>query len=45
MVREWFEEMVKFAEEEWNRPESVFQHIDKLFAETIEQIKQQKINF
>ena len=43
--REWFEEMVKFAEEEWNRPESVFQHIDKLFAETIEQIKQQKINF
>ena len=43
--REWFENIVKFAEKEWSRPESVFQHIDKAFADTIEQIKQQKINF
>lgn len=27
--REWFEKVVKFAEEHWQRPESVFQHIYK----------------
>jgi len=26
----WFDEVVKWAEETWDRPESVFQHIDKI---------------
>lgn len=25
--RDWFVAVVKFAEENWNRPESIFQHI------------------
>ena len=25
--REWFEKTVKWAEENWERPESIFQHI------------------
>jgi hypothetical protein len=32
--RPWFEEVVKFAEENWQRPESVFQHISKILADT-----------
>ena len=28
--REWFIGLVKWAEENWNRPESVFQHVPKL---------------
>lgn len=28
--REWFEEVVRIAEECWDRPESVFQHIVKI---------------
>lgn len=31
--KEWFEEVVKFAEENWKRPESVFQHILKLMRQ------------
>ena len=27
---EWFRAVVKLAEERWERPESVFQHIDKI---------------
>jgi hypothetical protein len=34
--RNWFESVVKFAEENHERPESVFQHIDKLFIQSIE---------
>lgn len=30
---DWFEEIVKIAEAEWKRPESVFQHIDKMLLE------------
>jgi len=32
--REWFENVVKFAEQNWQRPESVFQHISKILVET-----------
>lgn len=32
----WFKEVVKFAEAEWERPESVFQHIHKLLAEQVD---------
>lgn len=31
--KEWFEKVVKFAELEWNRPESIFQHILKMLQE------------
>jgi len=30
-VKEHFEKCVKFAEDTWDRPESVFQHLDKIF--------------
>ena len=29
---EWFDSVVKFAEENWERPESIFQHIDKIIC-------------
>lgn len=32
--RAWFVDVVSFAEKEWKRPESVFQHILKLLQET-----------
>lgn len=31
--KEWFEETVKHAEENWDRPESVFQHIPKILQQ------------
>ncbi|MGK0413227.1 MAG: hypothetical protein ACJA1B_001429 [Polaribacter sp.] len=31
----WFEEIVKYAEDEWKRPESVFQHIAQLLEDQI----------
>ena len=31
--KEWFDLTVEFAEENWERPESVFQHIAKLLTE------------
>ncbi len=35
--KEWFESVVKEAEETWQRPESVFQHISKiLHAHTVD---------
>ena len=30
----WFEGAVKFAEEEWDRPESVFQHIPRMMSDS-----------
>lgn len=33
--REWFMAMVDWAQENWSRPESVFQHMDRLLKETI----------
>ena len=33
--RPWFEATVRMAEENWQRPESVFQHIPKLLTETL----------
>lgn len=32
--REWFVSVVKWAEENWERPESIFQHIPKCLEET-----------
>ena len=32
--REWFIEVVKMAEERWQRPESVFQHIPRMLKES-----------
>jgi hypothetical protein len=32
---EWFEKAIDYAEKNWSRPESVFQHIPRLMAETI----------
>ena len=32
----WFEEIVKMAEANWNRPESVFQHIGRILQEHID---------
>lgn len=34
--RTWFEEVVKYAELNWKRPESVFQHISKILVEQID---------
>ena len=31
--REWFEIVIEQAEKNWNRPESVFQHIPKILKE------------
>jgi len=31
--KEWFDNIVKEAEETWDRPESVFQHIPRILAE------------
>ena len=28
--KDWFDAVVKFAEDNWDRPESVFQHIPKM---------------
>lgn len=32
---EWFKETVELAEAEWNRPESVFQHILEIFRDSL----------
>lgn len=32
---DWFKGMVKFAEEKWERPESVFQHTHKILSENL----------
>lgn len=37
--REWFVAIVKEAEEHWERPESIFQHIPRALQETIERSK------
>ncbi len=31
----WFCEVVKYAEREWDRPESVFQHVPRLLKESL----------
>ena len=33
--REWFVAAVKWAEETWNRPESIFQHIPRCLKDSI----------
>jgi hypothetical protein len=32
--REWFEKVVKWAEENWERPESIFQHISQILVDS-----------
>lgn len=32
--KEWFDEIVAFAEKEWENPEHVFQHIPRLLRDT-----------
>ena len=34
--RDWFEKVVKQAENTWNRPESVFQHIPKILKNSLQ---------
>ena len=33
--KEWFEKTVESAEKQWNRPESVFQHIPALLQQSL----------
>jgi len=33
----WFEYIVKYAEQNWERPESIFQHIHKILVQQLEQ--------
>lgn len=33
--RDWFVAVAKFAEENWNRPESIFQHIAQVLNDHI----------
>lgn len=33
--KDWFDAVVEFAEKNWNRPESVFQHIPKMLHESM----------
>jgi hypothetical protein len=33
---EWFDRVVEFAEKNWNRPESVFQHISKIYLDNLQ---------
>jgi len=40
--RGWFLEVVKFAEKNWERPESIFQHIPKMLEETLGTAAQNK---
>ena len=39
MFREWFLRIVSFAEEQWKRPESIFQHIPAELQREIELIE------
>jgi hypothetical protein len=39
--RPWFQATVKFAEENWSRPESIFQHIPKMLDFTFKAKEQQ----
>ena len=32
---EWFDKVVKYAEDNWNRPESVFQHILEILRQSL----------
>jgi hypothetical protein len=43
----WFESMIKMAEENWNRPESVFQHIPSLLQQSVDLAneRQQPMNY
>ena len=34
--RPWFEAVVEYADKNWERPESVFQHVSNLLKESLE---------
>lgn len=38
--RWWFKEIIKLAEQQWKRPESVFQHIPQLLEESLNECKE-----
>lgn len=38
----WFKDMVIFAENNWNRPESMFQHVPKMLEESFSAWSRQK---
>ena len=40
LFHEWFEIIVKSAEQNWKRPESVFQHIPRLLEEMLTKVKE-----
>ena len=40
--RPWFVKVVEWAEQNWKRPESVFQHILAMFREDIEREQQRR---
>lgn len=42
--RSWFIHNVEFAEKNWERPESIFQHIGKLFWDQIKDELNEKSN-
>jgi len=33
--KDWLDYIVKYAKNEWNRPESIFQHIPKMLTESL----------
>ena len=40
--RPWFVAVVKWAEKTWTRPESVFQHIPQMLADTVKSLDKEK---
>lgn len=37
--KDWFDSVVRLAEENWQRPESVFQHIPQILEHSLQQIE------
>jgi hypothetical protein len=40
--RDWFLDVVKWAEDNWKRPQSVYQHILKILIESYEDVNENK---
>jgi hypothetical protein len=38
--RDWFILIIQWAQENWKRPESVFQHIPRILSEQLNELKQ-----
>jgi hypothetical protein len=43
LFRGWFIDVVKYAEKHWERPESIFQWIDKVYIDHAKQYFEKKI--